>query len=375
MELKLSQEEVYEIVNLLYGFYDKNETLYDYYLTRKKEKIRNLKVDTLKDNLFNDYTIQPKDMDIEVELMDGNKFQSIVQIVVSIPLENQWGRQLMLGVKEKTTNKYLGFIRICSPIMSIKPRNEYFNQNLTSKQVNGYFMNGGILVPSQPFGFNCLGGKLLTYISLSNEVREMIENKYDNKLKVVYTEITSLYGNIKTNSQYDGMEPYLKYYGQTDSEVFIYPTDDIFQRMKNIIRPKYGKKEWDGNIIDGRKSGPKQKEFSLMIRIIKNHLSLWNKNDYIIFNEYTKKMKSKTKKRYYMSDMGYKNSKEYVLSNGEVELIDDKRDKYNLDYLIELWKVKSQKRWEKLNSENRLRTELEIYDMNTIENKTIDIIR
>ena len=64
---------------------------------------------------------------------------------------------------------------------------------------------GFVIVPTQPFGFNYLGGKLLAALCCSHEVREKLNKKYD--MNLVMFETTSLYGNSKSASQYDGMKP------------------------------------------------------------------------------------------------------------------------------------------------------------------------
>ena len=70
-------------------------------------------------------------------------------------------------------------------------------------------------------------------------------------------------------------------------------------------------------------------------------------------------MESKEQKRFYMSTMGFKNVKEHVL-NGD-PLVEDNRSNYDLNNLIQYWRNKSQKRFDKLKNEDKLKTELEIY--------------
>ena len=69
---------------------------------------------------------------------------------------------------EKNTETISGFIRLGSPVMSIKPRNTYLegtvgipNGTIPMTRFNRHGINGFIIVPSQPFGYNYLGGKLL----------------------------------------------------------------------------------------------------------------------------------------------------------------------------------------------------------------------
>lgn len=376
MELKLTDEQVKELVDKLYDFYNKVPTIQDYFLERKKEKVVDLNVDELSKTLFNDHTVQPKDMDIEVEIIDNSVLNTMAQIIISLPMESQIGRQISLGVKEKKTNKYLGFIKLASPVLSVRPRNEYFGNSPTPSQVNKHMINGCIIVPTQPFGFNCLGGKLLALICGSNNTKKIFDEKYPDKIDLVYMETTSLYGNIKGSSQYDGLEPYIKYHGMTESDLFLFPNEDIYMYLRNTLRPLYGKEEWSGGLVDPKPSGPKQREFTKIIQILKHHLKS-NKEEYDKFNKFTtQSMKAKTKKRYYYSTLGYSNVKEYILSDGQIDLKQKENfTNFSLENVIEYWKKKAQKRWEKLNSEGRLKKDLEVYSIEKIENINYEIIR
>lgn len=377
MELKLTNEEIMGMVETINGFYSKVPTIQDYFLERKKEKVVNIDVEKWSEMLFNDHNLQPKDMDIVVEVIDQSVMNNLVQITISLPMESQIGRQIALGIKESKTGKYLGFIKIASPVLSIKPRNDFFGETLKATHVNKYMVNGSIIVPTQPFGFNCLGGKLLALICSSHMVLDLFKEKYGDKMNLCYLETTSLYGNIKSSSQYDGLEPYIKYNGMTESDLYLFPSDNIYMELRNTLRPIYGKEEWGGNLVDPKPSAPKMREFTKIIQIIKSHLKEFDIEKYNEFNEFTKNsMKSKTKKRYYYTNFGYSNIKEHILSNGEVGLIKkDNFQNHSLENLISYWKKKAQKRWEKLNSENRLKTELEVYSIEKIEQMDYDMIR
>jgi len=250
MEIKLTHEEVMGMVETLNSFYSKVPTIQDYFLERKKEKIVNIDVEHWSKQLFNDHTLEPKDMDIVVDVVDQNTLNNLAQITISLPLESQIGRQVTLGVKEGKSGKYLGFIKIASPVLSIKPRNDFFGETLRATHVNRHMVNGAIIVPTQPFGFNCLGGKLLALICSSHLVVDMFNEKYGDKMDLCFLETTSLYGNIKSSSQYDGLEPYIRYNGMTESDLFLFPSDEIYMELRNYLRPIYGKEEWNGMLVD-----------------------------------------------------------------------------------------------------------------------------
>jgi hypothetical protein len=376
-ELKLTKEETLEIKDRFIDFYKDLDSIQDYFLARKKEKIVGIDHDKYTKNMFVDYSIQPKDMNFELEVIDGSAFNPATQIITSLPLESQIGRQIMLGIKETNTNTYVGFVRMASPVLSIKPRNDYFGQTVKATAVNRHMINGAIIVPVQPFGYNYLGGKLLALIACSHEIRLMLKEKYGEKIEPCFFETTSLYGDLKGVSQYDGMKPFIRYQAMTESDLFLFPTEEVYGPIRSKMRELYGKPEWNGNTVDPVPSAPKMREFNKAISILKAHLREYDMGSYTEFHNFTKShMKAKTKKRYYYSDFGFENVKEHVNSEGEIPLKEGQNfHKHNLSYMIEWWKKKAQSRWEKLVEEGRLRHELEIYTVDSIKNNTVDMVR
>lgn len=377
IEIKLTEEETYEIKDKFINFYKDLETIQDYFLERKREKIVGINHDKFVQNLFTDYSIEPKDMNFEIEVMEGVDFNPTTQIIISLPMESQIGRQIMLGLKETNTNKYVGFVRIASPVLSIKPRNDFFGETLRATSVNKHMVNGAIIVPVQPFGYNYLGGKLLALVACSHDVRRMVKEKYGEKTEPCYFETTSLYGDIKGMSQYDGLEPFIRYQSMTESDLFLFPNEEVYNPIRRRMRELYGREEWNGNTVDPKGSGPKMREFNKCISIVKNHLKYYNEDKYKQFLTFTKEnMKSKTKKRYYYSDFGFDNIKEHINSNGEIPLKEGQNfHKHELDYMFNWWKKKSQRRYDKLKQGGKIRTTLEIYTEESINKKEVDMVR
>ena len=73
-----------------------------------------------------------------------------------------------------------------------------------------------------------------------------------------------------------------------------------------------------------------------------------------------------------MSDYGFANVRE-VINGQEETLVKNPQnfDKFYMENIVDWWKKKASKRYESLKSDNRLRTELEVWS----KNSTIDIIR
>lgn len=226
----------------------------------------------------------------------------------SFPVETQIGRRFYFVVKNH--NQIIGFIRINSPVICLSNRNKLFETVLTPNQINQHMLNGSVIVPVQPFGYNYLGGKLLTMVCISNEMTEILRQKTPD---YCFFETTSLYGSLKHVSQYDGLEPFVKYNGLTQSDMLIYPTMDIYKELRKLIEPVYGLPEYKGRVTDTGKSSPKQREFNRLIAIIGENLKVLDPEKYKAFQELKKEhMKAKTQKGNYYSCLRYENVKDHV---------------------------------------------------------------
>jgi hypothetical protein len=311
--------------------------------------------------------MHPNDMDFEVLEIPQETWETLLNITSSHINISPVGRQIRLAVKEKNTGKFVGFIRLGSPVINMKPRNEMLGQVFTqkpewSKRFNGSAMMGFVIVPAQPFGFNYLGGKLLAGICTSHEVREIVNKKYGMNLCLFET--TSLYGSSKTVSQYDGMKPYIRYKGLTDSDFIPMMHGKPYEDLRNFVEDKIG------DIVDEDVSSKKLKTTMRIIALTKSALK--GQPEAAAFLETIDNAKKLTEqKRYYISDYGYKNMVDYVNCKTDMLIPGENYEKHNLVNLIAWWKNKASNRFDTLKNDNRLRTELEVWT----SGKPIDIIR
>jgi len=322
---------------------------------------------SMDDELFQDFTMHPKNMDFEVLEIPSETWETLLNITSSHINISPVGRQIRLAVREKNTGKYVGFIRLGSPVINMKPRNDMLGQVFTqqpawSKRFNDSSMMGFVIVPAQPFGFNYLGGKLLAAICTSHEVREIVNKKYNMNLCLFET--TSLYGSTKTVSQYDGMKPYIRYKGLTDSDFLPMMHGKPYSDLRDFVESKVGK------LVDDDISSKKLKTSMKIISLTKAALKGTSEGG--TFQATIEKAKGLTEqKRYYISDYGFNNMVDYVNCKTDVLIPGENYEKHKLVNLIEWWRNKSINRYETLNSEGRLRSELEIWT----SGKDIQIIR
>ena len=362
---------------IIIDFFSNIDRIDDYFRLRKIERVKNLPPSIpgfgLEDEIFQDYDMPPNDMDIEVTQIDNQTFDALLEKTASFSPDNAPGKQLKLVIKEKKTNTVLGFIKLGSPLINSKPRNNYLGDTPDLKIFNKRAIMGFIIVPVQPFGFNYLGGKLLALICCSHKVREMLVEKYDTEFCLFET--TSLYGNIKGMSMYDGLKPFLRFKGDTESKFVPTLGEEAYFTCKKLVEddvkedliPKYAA---DGNVTASRK----MKITTKMISLIRMKL---RETDIELHDKFVAAMKKAegvtTQKRFYMSDYGYENARDILLGKTETLIKGPNYHKHDLENIISWWKRKASSRYNKLKSEDRIRKELEVWNADTM-NK-IDIIR
>ena len=325
-----------------------------------------------KDAFLNE-DIHPQDMDFEVKFV-GDRFQDSISQDIYIKYltatsshvieHNIPGRELRWMVYEKNTKKIIGFIRFGSPTINSKPRNIWLGKAPDLSRFNRHAVMGFAIVPSQPFGFNYLGGKLLALMCVSHYAREQVSKVFEKDIALFET--TSLYGSTTSASQYVGLKPFIRYKGLTDSKFLQLLHREKFHELHNAFT------EWNDNqpLTENRASSKKMKRQTKMISIIRN--SLQDKDKLNKFNSVIQMAFSLTQqKRAYISDYGYGNVREVI--NGEQDKLvrGQNWDKFYLENIIAWWKKKAGKRYDKLKAEGRFRNNVELWT----EDEDIQIIR
>ena len=157
------------------------------------------------------------------------------------------GRNLNFIVKDNKTGKYLGIICISSDFLDLTPRDTAigWNRELKTHGMINHTGIGSTIVPTQPLGYNYVGGKLLSLLCLSDEVQKLWKKQYGDVLIGVTT--TSLYGKTKVGglSQYDGLD-YWNKMGFTAGSVSFEPEKDTRYLIRDWLKKNHTRKyfEW-----------------------------------------------------------------------------------------------------------------------------------
>jgi len=376
--MNLTKEQAIFCANAFSDYFDKFQSVDDYMRDQKMnalaEKPFALPGMGPEEDLFSDFSVHPNDMEFEIVDMAQDRWITYLEIISSHNNVNGVGKNIRFGILEKNTQRWIGFIRIGSPTLMMKPRNELLCQVPTStpemtSSFNNTTIMGFAIVPAQPFGYNYLGGKLLAGICCSHEVREILNKKYD--MNVCLFETTSLYGSSKSSSQYDGMKPFLRFNGLTDSNFLPMMNGEPYEKLRDYMESILGELVSGTTEKGVPTSSRKLRTMNMMIGIIKNSLKDYEEsNKFNLTIENAKKLIER--KRYYYSNYGFSNFKDVVCGKTD-KLIPDREnyDKFYLNNIINWWKKKASNRYETVKNEGRLRTEIEVWT----SGKEIDIIR
>ena len=373
--LILSKQDAQYVGQIFIDYYANFDRIDDYLRKVKLEKMSDRPAPLFgmgpEDDMFQDFTIHPEDM--EFDCREVSLYDDYIDIVASQMIQKSIpGKTLKWVVYETNTNKIVGFIRFGSPTINSKPRNEFLGKplNTLDKDVMSRFNDSAIMgfniIPTQPFGFNYLGGKLLAGICNSHLARETLNKKYDTEFCMFET--TSLYGTSKSSSMYDGMKPFLRFIGLTDSDFVPSINDDKYAYLKDWFENKNN----GVSLVHDDASSRKLKTQHKMISIIRNSLDKHHSEMLKPFKQCFVDAKNLTEqKRQYLGTYGFKNVKEYL--NLETDTLEKNInfDRFEYDSIITWWKKHAGRRYEKLKNDNRLRTELEVWS----KNSNIDIIR
>ena len=348
----------------------------DYLRFVKKEVIKTTNtIAPLHDEFFNE-DIHPEEMEFDIKFV-GDRFQqsmpqehynTLLKAVSSHNNEsNIPGRELRWMVFEKNTKKVLGFIRFGSPTINSKPRNEWLGKAPNLSIFNRHAAMGFVIVPSQPFGYNYLGGKLLALLCCSHFARETLNQVFEKDIALFET--TSLYGSTTDASQYDGLKPFMRYKGLTESKFLPLLHDEAFHKLHD----RFTLLNNNTPLTDSKASSKKMKRQTKMISITRNSLKEYGlDNELDQFNSVIQTALSLTqKKRTYFCEYGYSNVREVILGEQEELLRGPNWDKFYLENIISWWKRKATKRYEKLKAEDRFRTKIELWT----DDDDIQIIR
>lgn len=338
-------------LDLLKGMSVQEQTLYKKWREWNDDLQKSMKklplIQSYIDLLWKPTDIFNKDLTIsEISLLepyvkiaeDSTKWNNIRRLISSMEYSQNPGRNIKGYVMDRVSGKILGLINLGSDITSLGVRDKHIGWNKDNKFKDGKLNHtciGTTIIPTQPLGYNFLGGKLMSVLTTSEVFRSEWFDRYGDVLVAVGT--TSLYGN---GSQYNGI-PQFKSLGESNGLINIKPDTWIYKIWKEYIKEKYPEKYRESQ----KQSGPKQK----MIGLIFDECGIKKDTYHHGF-----------KRGVYFSPI-YQNTNDFLCSKIELKdlIIKDRFKDDNI--VIEWWRNKSLNRYTTLFNDNKIKPETLFY--------------
>lgn len=257
------------------------------------------------------------------------------------------GRFLRFFVIDKASGKYLGVLSVASDVIIITDRDKYIgwtmDHRLKDKKL-AHSAIGSCIMPTQPFGYNFLGGKLAACMITSKVVRDTWERLYGQKLVGITT--TSLYGSY---SMYNNI-PWWHKCGTSAGKILIKPDQgcyDVWHKwLKENRKEKYEKAMTQKEGVSGPVTAAKLRILSMIMDAC----------------EIKQKNYTHGYERGCFSSLFYINSKEFLCKKiQEKDLVLNPRMVGDVKSIMEWWKPKAINRYRKLFAEKNLKPEILFY--------------
>jgi hypothetical protein len=258
------------------------------------------------------------------------------------------GRFLRFLVSDEVSGKYLGVVSIASDVISIQCRDKWIGWTAEDKTQAGMLRHsaiGSTIVPTQPFGFNFLGGKLVASAILTTEVKDTWKRLYNDTLVGMTT--TSLYGS---ESMYNSI-PFWKKLGSSKGKIALKPDPEFYETWHDYIKEHF-KEEYDSKMeqkegVGGPVTGAKQRALNMIFRAVGVKAS-----------NYTHGFE----RGVYYAPL-YENSREFFRREiTEEELIPLKKLEREMDAVLDWWRPKAIARYERLHDEGRVNKNIHFYN-------------
>lgn len=243
--------------------------------------------------------------------------------------------------------RYLGFIAIASDVITIKCRDAWVGwsheDRVEGKRID-HSAIGTCVAPTQPFGFNFLGGKLMAALTTSNVVRNRWEELYKDRL--VGMSVTSLYGSF---SQYTNLK-WWKDCGKSAGKILLKPDEKHYLVWHEWLK-KNRTAEYDKALT--QKEGVSGPVTSSKLRILG-----------MIFDAVDLKLKHYVHghERGVYYSMFYENGKEFFQRKIQEDQLKMKElYQKDLTAIMEYWKPRAIERYKKLKADGRLKADVLFY--------------
>jgi hypothetical protein len=239
-------------------FYNK-ETIKESMGFKRDEIIRNnnkwidKNIHLARHNLADGYSVLRSKINPIIEVCEKEKQHRLFRILRyywSSPYSEYVGRRIKLIIRDSSlpSHPVIGIAALGSPIIHIPERDEFIGWDVKTRTKNLiYAMDAYVIGALPPYNY-ILGGKLISYLLASNEIREIYSSKYHDQITLMNKRnaydlaclfTTSLYGK---SSQYNRLkfrnELLYRPIGETKGYGTLHLTEGTIGLMRKLLKEK-----------------------------------------------------------------------------------------------------------------------------------------
>jgi hypothetical protein len=349
----------------------KSLSVEEYTFRKKWEEMKEMKDKLTESGVIKARIWSPKDLNDEsLTIKEIEELNPVMKVIVTPDEIEMWstlrvcchsaehqqppGRYIKFILVDDNTGKILGFSAIASDLPSISCRDEYIGWSKEDREKNkeedGPILHSAVattIASTQPLGYNFLGGKLVAIMMTSPVVRDAWTNKYNDVLVGMTT--TSLYG---PESMYNGIKKWWRGVGVSMGKMPIQPSFDIYKVWHDWLKQnntdEYLKKMTQKEGVAGPVTSAKARVLSMISKTLRIKNS-----DYC----------HGFQRGVYYSTF-YENAREFLCGKiPEDKLVMKLLVAEGNKAIIDWWKPKAIKRYQKLKLENRLNPDKLFYNV------------
>ncbi|MDI3478536.1 MAG: hypothetical protein PWQ59_2061 [Thermoanaerobacterium sp.] len=240
------------------AYYDK-ETIKQSMAIRRNEIISKNKswiekhINFARENLANGYEALNSKIEPIIEVCESQSQHNLFRIFRyywSSPYSEYVGRRIKLIIRDAAIKKQpvIGIAALGSPIIHIPERDDFIGWDKKTRTKNLVYLMDAYVVGAVPPYNLLLGGKLIAYILVSNEIRKIYREKYENSITLMEKRKAKDLVGIFTTSLYGRSSQYnrLKYQGrllyqpigETRGYGTLHLTDETLHFMRKLLEEK-----------------------------------------------------------------------------------------------------------------------------------------
>ena len=211
------------------------------------------KIEFARKNLASGYDVMCSEIDPIIEVCETQKQKDLFRIFRyywSSPYSDYVGRRIKILIRDSALpNKpVIGIAALGSPIIHIPERDEFIGWDKKTRTKNlVYTMDAFVIGAVPPYNY-LLGGKLISLLLASNEVRKIYREKYKGKVTIIDKRVANSLVGIFTTSLYGRSSQYnrLKYHdnflynhiGHTKGYGTLHLSKETIQEMMKFLKSK-----------------------------------------------------------------------------------------------------------------------------------------